>query len=271
MDRIGIEFISVFGLDPVAFVELTARLGCRYLGLAPAPIVGNPHGYPAWSLRENPSLQRDTLAALADHDVRISVGEGFLIRPGAEIADCAADLDLMARLGAMRVNVTSIESDPARNRDQFSSFADMANERGLPVTLEFLPGFAIGTFDTALALIEACNAPNTSVLIDAMHFFRTGGTNAQLSGIAADRIGYAQLCDVPMESTFASYMDEARSERGAPGEGELPLAGFVNALPADCILGLEIPMQARALAGVAPFDRLSPAVAAARSLLSPRE
>ena len=32
MDRIGIEFISVFGLPPVAFVELAARLGVGQCG-----------------------------------------------------------------------------------------------------------------------------------------------------------------------------------------------------------------------------------------------
>jgi hypothetical protein len=32
-DRVGIEFISVFGLPPVEFVALAAELGCRQIGM----------------------------------------------------------------------------------------------------------------------------------------------------------------------------------------------------------------------------------------------
>ncbi|MDE2597434.1 MAG: sugar phosphate isomerase/epimerase [Sphingomonadales bacterium] len=266
MDRIGIEFISVFGLPPVDFVELAAGLGCGWIGFAPSPIVGNPHGYPAWSLRGNASLERELAQALADNGVRIALGEGFLIRPGADIAACAADLDLMARLGAGRVNVTSIEGDMARNVAEFGLFADMAAERGLPASVEFLPGFAVGTMQAALDLLDAADRPGTGVLVDAMHYFRTGGTVAELAAIDPARIVHAQLCDVPEVSTWDAYMDEARCERGAPGEGELPLAGFVSALPSHVLIGLEVPMQARALAGIGPGERLAPALAAARAL-----
>ena len=267
MDRIGIEFISVFGLPPVAFVELAARLGVGWIGLAPAPIVGNPHGYPAWSLRDNPALERELAGALTANGIEIGLGEGFLIRPGADIAACAADLDLMARLGTHRVNITSIEADPARNRDQFGTFAAEAAARGLPVSLEFLPGFAIGTLAAARDLVEQVGADGTGVLLDAMHFFRTGGTVSEIAALPPGVLVHTQLCDVPLVSTFGSYMDEARQERGGPGEGELPLRELVAALPAAMPLGLEVPMQARALAGVGPDERLAPAVAAARALL----
>jgi hypothetical protein len=38
-ERLGIEFLSVFGLPPVEFVNLAADLGCRYIstGLRSAP------------------------------------------------------------------------------------------------------------------------------------------------------------------------------------------------------------------------------------------
>lgn len=270
MSRIGIEFISVFGLPPVEFVELTARLGCSFLGLAPAPIVSNPHNYPQWTLRGNPGLLADTAKALADNNVRVGLGEGFLIRPGAAIAECAADLDIMARLGADCVNITSIEADFARNCAEFGQFCDMAHDRGLPVSVEFLPGFAIGTLATAMELLDAVSNPNSGVLIDAMHFYRTGGTHADIAALDPARIAHAQLCDVPTVSPFESYMDEARYERRAPGKGDLPLDRFVRALPKTCLLGLELPMQGKALAGIGPYERLKPAVDAARVIANQR-
>lgn len=51
-----------------------------------------------------------------------------------------------------------------------------------------------------------------------------------------------------------------------PGRGELPLADFIAALPADIPLGLEIPGIPDAIAGVSAREILAPAIAAARSL-----
>jgi len=112
LDRLGIDFISVFGMPPVAFVALAADLGCRHISLAPQPITSNPHGYPHWSLLEDAALRRDVAAALRDHDVSVSLGEGFLVRPGVDIPDSGAPLfDVMEELGVKRVNVASIEQD----------------------------------------------------------------------------------------------------------------------------------------------------------------
>jgi 3-oxoacyl-[acyl-carrier protein] reductase len=58
----------------------------------------------------------------------------------------------------------------------------------------------------------------------------------------------------------------AMYERMAPGDGELPLAEILAAVPADVVVGLEIPMRGLAESGVGPMDRLRPCVAAAREL-----
>ena len=47
MHRLGIEHLSVFGLPPIAFIDLAADLGCSCIatGLTASPF--NPHGYPS--------------------------------------------------------------------------------------------------------------------------------------------------------------------------------------------------------------------------------
>jgi sugar phosphate isomerase/epimerase len=265
MDRIAIDFISVMGLPPVEFVELAAKLGVGYIGLAPAPLTSNPHNYPEWTLRGNPALVKDTARALKDNGVTVSVSDGFLIWPAASVSTLAADLDIMAELGALRVNACALEPDPGRLVDEFGLLADMANERGLPLTLEFLPGMPVGTLPAAVDLVRKAGRPNTGLLLDAMHFYQTGCTAADIAALDPALIFYAQLCDRPAETSL-TYMDMARLERMCPGEGVLPLRDFVQALPADIILGLEVPMQAKALAGLAPYDRLKPCIEAARAL-----
>jgi sugar phosphate isomerase/epimerase len=268
MDRLGIEFISVFGLPPVEFVGLAADLGCRYIAMGLAPILSNPHNYPRWSLRDDAALRRDTICAMHDRGVSISLGEGFIVRPGADVRDQSHDLDLMGELGIKRVNVLSIDPELHRSFDQFAAFVEMAGKAGMETTLEFGPRLAISNLAAALAAIRHVGQPNFRLLIDTMHFVRSGAGAADLAALAPDMIGYVQLCDAPLVSRYAEYMDEARYDRLAPGAGELPLPDILAALPRDLVLGLEVPMLAQAQAGVGPHERLGPCVKAARDLLA---
>ena len=71
-----------------------------------------------------------------------------------------------------------------------------------------------------------------------------------------------------MPARNPDYGDEARHERLSPGDGDLPLADFLAALPWDRIVGLEVPMLGKAMAGIGAKERLAPAIAAARNLLA---
>ncbi len=267
MSRLGIELLSVFGMNPVEHVTLAADLGCGHIstGLTPFPV--NPQGYAPWSLRDDPALRREMIAVMRDRDVAVSLGEGFAVRPNVDVRDRGQDLDIMAELGAGCLGGVAMDPDPARVVDQFAALVEMAAARGLRVTIEFSPGLAVATLEQALALVGQVDRPNFKVLVDSMHFFRSGGDVATLAALDPDLIGYAQLCDAPRVAVDPDYMREATFERRAPGAGELPLADFVAALPRDVVIGLELPMLAQAQAGVSPMERLKPAVEAARRLI----
>lgn len=268
-DRVGIEFISVIGMPPPDFVRFADAMGVGHIGLALAPILqANPHGYPAWSLRDEPALLRETLAALRDTGVGVSVGEGFLGWPGTAVADFAADLDIMAEMGAGCVNILALDPDPAACIAQFAQFAELASSRGLKSVTEYLPGFAIGDFAAASDAVRQIGNPDFSILVDTMHYFRSGSTVAEIATAAPELTGYIQLCDVPIVSTYGDYGYEAQFHRLAPGEGELPLGAFLAAAPKAPIVGLEVPRLDLAEAGVGPAERIGPAIAAARALLA---
>ena len=80
--------------------------------------------------------------------------------------------------------------------------------------------------------------------------------------------GYIQLSDVPLVSSFPTYMEEAMTARRVPGTGELPLRDILAALPRDLVVGIEVPLLREARAGVGPHERLRPCVEAARKLLA---
>lgn len=266
-NRLGLDFISTLAMPPVAHVELAATLGCGGVSLALAPFTANPHGYPTWSLRDDAALRRDLKAALAANVIELRMGEGFLIRPGSDVADSAADLDLMAELGCQRVNILTIDGDVARSVDELGRFTVLAAARGLSVTLEYMAGMAVGNLNDAVAAIHAVNSPHISLMVDALHLDRGGNTPADVARLDPALIGYVQICDALHQPVDASYGEDARHNRLELGSGELPLAALIAAVPDDVPVSLEIPMLARATAGEAPQDRLTASVAFAKSLL----
>jgi len=268
MNRIAIEALSVFGMPPVAFINLAADLGCANISILPVPISPNPHGYPPFDVLGDPGLRREMKAAMRDRGVAISLAEGFGVVPDVEARDRLADLDAVAELGARQVSLGIRDPDLARAYDQLALLAEMAAERGMTSTTEFAPTLTIKSLAMALDAVRYVGRRDYRLTIDAMHLIRSGSTVEDLAALDPDVIGYFQICDVPLVSEFDSYGEEARTERRIPGAGELPLLDLLRIVPADRIVGLEIPLLTAASAGVGPLDRLRPAVEATRALLA---
>jgi sugar phosphate isomerase/epimerase len=271
MNRLGIETISVFGLPPVEFVNLAADLGCAFISTGLTQLHINPHGYPSFSLFEDATLRREMIAAMRDRGVSISLGEGLTAQENVDIRNRVAELDIMAELGIKRINTVSLDPDLGRTFDKFAIIAELAAARGMETTTEFAPGLTVADLPTAIAAVRHVGRPDFRLLIDTMHFTRTGAKPADLIALDPDIIGYVQLADAPLKPRFASYMQEAMTERMVPGTGQAPLREILAAVPPDRVVALEIPLLSQAQAGVGPYERLRPCVQAARNLLTQLE
>jgi len=268
MDRLGIEFLSVFGLPPVAFVCLAADLGCRYISTGLTSYPYDPPSYPPFSLRDDPRLRREMTAAMRDRGVSIALGEGMTVRSGADIRDRSRDLELMAELGVRRVNTVSIDPDLDRSLEQFGLLAGMAAALGMETTLEPSPGLTIANLPAALDAVRQVGRPDFRLLIDVMHVIRSGSGPADLAALDPGLVGHIQLSDAPLVPVVPDYAQEAMFERMVPGTGGLPLPEVLAALPGDVVIGLEVPLRSQAQAGVGPYERLGRCVDAARELLA---
>lgn len=268
MNRLGIEALSVFGLPPVDYVNLAADLGCAHISTGLTAMPYNPHGYRAFSLKDDPALRREMIAAMRDRGVSISLGEGMTIRPGVDVADRAAELDLFSELGTERINAVSMDPDLGRTMDQFAKLAEMAGGLGMVSSVELSPPLTVGDLPTALDVVRYVGRRDFGLLIDTMHVIRSGATVEDLAALDPTLVSYIQVSDVPLKPTQPNYMEEAMYERRRPGEGELPLAAILEALPRHTVVSLEIPMRALAEAGVGPRERLAPAVERLRAMLA---
>jgi len=265
MNRIGLENLSTFGLDPVDFVHLTADLGCGHVSLNLGGSANRLEMYPQWSFRDDPGLVRRTAEALRERGVAASLVEGFAIVPDRKL-DYNRDLDIACQFGARAICTVSMDRDEGRTHAEYARLTEEAGVHGLITTTEACAG-AYRTLGKTMRAIEAVARPDFVLLIDTMHFFRSGSTVADLAALDPATVGHIQLCDVPMPAQIEPYMEEALHERRAPGDGALPLRQFLAHAPVDIPIGLEIPIRSEALAGIGPRERLGRCVAAARALL----
>lgn len=266
MERLGIEHQTVFGLPPVGFVHLAADLGCGHIAVVLSGNPPNPHGYEPFSLRDDAALRRRTTEAMRDRGIAISLGEGFVVRPGTDIRDSAADLDTMAELGVPRINTASLDPDLGRSLDQFAVLAEMAAVRGMETTVEFAPSLTTRDLDAALAAVRHVGRPDFRLCVDTMHLVRAGHTAGDLAAVDPALIGHVQLSDHTLRQQGATYREDS-VDRMAPGDGELPLRDILAALPPDVPIGLEVPMLTRASAGESTEERARRCVRGARDLL----
>jgi sugar phosphate isomerase/epimerase len=265
--NLAIEPQTTFMMPPDLFVHLAADLGCGSVGIMLASHGWNPEGWEPWSLRNDPKLRKRFADALDERAVSISLGDGFQILPGKNARDAEADLDLVRELGATTVNTGSFEPDLARAHEQFAQLVELAADRGMVTTLEFAPPHTIGNLTLALDAVRAVGrTDHFKLLIDTMHFVRSGSSIAGLAALDPRMIGYSHLSDNSIEPRNPTYREDSQ-DRMPPGEGELPLRELVALIPEDVTISVEVPMRSRAEAGISTRDRVRIAVDASRRLV----
>lgn len=266
--RLGVDHLTVFGMPPVQFVELAAAAGCDSVSLMTAQQDEiQPWGFPDWSLARDAGLRRDVAARLADLGIALELGECGVISPHQDVTALVPAIDAFCELGAARLNIATYEPDPTREADQVCRFAELARERGMPFCFEFSARIRPRTLDEQAALIERAGRPGAAILLDVMHFYRAGHVAADLARFDPALFPYLQLCDGPMRGE-PNYIAEALHDRMVPGEGEMPVAEMLAALPADIVVSMELPQVKLGRSGVSHLDRVTRAAQACRAVLA---
>ncbi|HYB43311.1 MAG TPA: TIM barrel protein [Candidatus Methylomirabilis sp.] len=245
---LSLAHLTVLDITPPELVTVAAAAGFRSIGirLTATPSVG----VPPYDMLSGGPLLRETERRLADTGVSVLDTEFLRFEPDQPVGIPDGFLEVSARLGAQNVLVMSAEPDETRTVERFCDLCDRAAAFGLRVCLEFAIYTGVRTLAHAAQVVARSQRSNASVLIDALHFSRSGGLPAHVAAVDPSLFRYAQICDaspdMPGPSDTPALIREARTGRLLPGQGVLPLAELVAAMPDGLPLAIEAPCRATA-------------------------
>jgi len=251
LNDLSIANLTVGGGDPVALIEAAGETGFGAVGLVLRTAMAKPLSH---EVIGRPETIRAIKAACAANKVTIFDVEAFVLRPGVDAASFRPALETGAELGA--THISSIGTELAGNDtflsegqriDLFGKLCDEAAAFGLHVGVEFMRYRDIPNLAAALGLIEATGQANAGVILDVLHFHRTGGTAAEAAACPPSRLAYVQLCDAgPVVPSLEKLAAEARSGRLHPAQGVIPIDAILDVVPAEVQLVIETPVVAEA-------------------------
>ncbi|GBQ19126.1 xylose isomerase [Gluconacetobacter sacchari DSM 12717] len=235
--------LTVITLSPPEMVRVAARTGYQAVGLRLIRVTPHSPGYP---LMDDPSLMRETRSALRDTGTRVHDIEFVKLEPELEVVDLERFCAAGAELGAARIIAAPYDPDLDRMADRYAALCALAGRYGLGVVLEFFPWTVVPSLADALAIRRRAGAPaNGGILVDALHFYRSGSRLSDLDGLDAGVLPFMHLCDGPAHGAedLPCRLLEARAERLPPGDGALALGALIARMPPGIPISLEVPME----------------------------
>jgi 4-hydroxyphenylpyruvate dioxygenase len=149
--------------------------------------------------------------------------------------------DLMAELGTDLLLVCSNVSPASlggidRAADDFRELGERAKARGLRVGYEALAwGKHVSDYRDAWEVVRRADHRNVGIILDSFHILAPGFPLSTVRAIPGDRIFLVQLADAPrLELDVLSW---SRHHRSFPGQGDLPIGAFMDALAATGYAG----------------------------------
>jgi sugar phosphate isomerase/epimerase len=243
MTTLALHQITAPGTDVMTLVSIAQRTGCRHVCIfVNATLPGDDSAALPFPVVDS-RIKRRLINNLRQSDISVANVEFFPIAAQSNVESYRAALELAAELGA-RCAVTHLY-DPhvTRTCDKLGKLCEIAGGCGLRVAIEFA-GLTAGcsSLGEAVSYVHRVGRENLGIAIDALHLVRTGGTAADVAALEPRHIAYAQICDGHGVHCSRDYLPEALN-RLVPGEGDFPLASFVQSLSPSLTLDVEVPVS----------------------------
>jgi len=256
MNPLRLEQMTMFDIAPEEMVDIAEALDIALVSVFLADAL--PGARPVTHANKAPLISR-----LRDSPVRVDAAEVFMLGAQSELSE--SEIALAAELGCGAVTALDImPADDQQAADQLAALCRLAGSYGLMVALEPISMGRTRTVHDGLRLLQAAGAPNARLTLDLLHIMRTDTPLTDLAGLDRSLIASAQVCDGPA-SPPPDLVAEASFERGIPGTGAFPIAEFLDVLPSDVTVGLEVPLASLREAGLSAKERTRKVVEAIRS------
>lgn len=242
----SLAHLSMIAVPPARLAAVASAAGYDWVGvrLTPSPSTGVDH-----RILGDARALADLRRAVDDSGVPVLDVEVVRMKGPEAVEESRPLLEAAQVLGARYVIATVEDTDPVRRVDTLAAVAAQAAEHGTAIAVEFMLFSAARTLAEAVGIVQQAAQPNVVVLTDVLHLIRSGGSPADLQDHPAELFPYAQVCDAS-GSGPAADPEAARAEgvraRLLPGEGDLPVPAFIEALPPDAVLSVEIPLSGQA-------------------------
>ena len=198
-----------------------------------------------WVERETwtAATTRAIKAQLRDAGLALLDVEVAWIMPGPPDPWLVELVEIAAELGAANLLCVSSDPDAGATTAKLQAMVDRAAGTGVRVNLEFGLFTQVTSIAAAATIVGALDGTAKGLLCDTLHWARSGGTADAIRALPREWLGYAQLCDAPAEppdlSDMQAIIDDAINRRIAMGQGGLPIAAMVDALPAGLPVAIE--------------------------------
>src|SRR5829696_7621105 len=155
--------------------------------------------------------------------------------------------DVMQDLGCDFLMVCSNVSPESlggidRAAADFHELGERAAKRGMKVAFEALAwGRHVNDYRDAWEVVRRANHPAVGLVLDSFHILARETDLTAIRSIPKDKIFLVQMADAP--KLDMDYLSWSRHYRCFPGQGDLPIDAFMDALQAtgfDGLLSLEI-------------------------------
>jgi sugar phosphate isomerase/epimerase len=252
---IGIGHFTMLGVSPPELVLLAHESGFDAIGVRAATTTAQEE---PWPMAVGSPMLAETIRRLDDTGLVVLDVEIIRLTPTTRPAEGEPLLEIGAHLGARFLNVFGDDPELERARETFTEIVDLAKPYGIRPVVEATTYTGIRRIQDAAAVSVGTGG---GVIVDPLHLHRAGGTPQDVRDLDASVLGYLQMCDAPLAPPsglppvtwlprnqpldMSDLQAEARARRLLPGEGELPLADIVAALPPDLPVSVEAPNISR--------------------------
>src|SRR5262249_20323250 len=198
-------------------------------------------------------------ARLADAGLAVFDIYSFYLEPGTDVAAFIPAIELGAELGAKYLVTMGADPDWSRQRENFARICEIAARSDLVCIVEPAVIRPLASFAQAQRLLREAGRANVAICVDPLNFARAGDRAAQLRAAEPGLFPYAQICDgiiAPDEPNPALLGRMSAHRRCLLGEGNVPLADILDALPRGLPLSIELPPPGDSAIAAADWAKL---------------